>query len=283
LKNKKDFHSFVQNWRAIKKGFPSMTVRQSVFIGIYFILSCASASGGELVISGVYMGKNVYFQNPLCGPTSSFSTRSVYVNGILKVTNPTTSAFEVDLSNLAINSAIEIKLIYNENCSPEIINPQVIRPKHSFYFQKFNVAEDSISWITNGESGIHKFMIEKRENNTWIIFKSCDGNGNQENRYSLNVTHNTGENQYRIKYISGEGKIFYSGILAFNNDKEPVTFYPQRVTNKITLSRIAAYQIVDTQGNILFKGKDKEIMLKNLNPGLYYLVVDNRTEKFIKK
>ena len=117
-----------------------MPIRLFVFISFCIIFSYTGSFGGELVISGVYMGKNVYVQNPSCGTASTFSTRMVYVNGILKVTNPTTSAFEVDLSNLSINTAIEIKIVYNENCTPEIINPQVIRPKNSFFFTKKPIA-----------------------------------------------------------------------------------------------------------------------------------------------
>ena len=146
-----------------------------------------------------------------------------------------------------------------------------------------NVDNDSLSWQTTGEEGIHKFLIEKRKNDNWLIVQTADGKGESSNFYSLNITPDIGENQYRIKYIDGTGKTFYSGVATFTDNDEPVTFSPQDVSDKITLSRVAQYKVFDPNGNLLTSGKDKEISLNDLSPGLYYLVINNRTEQFVKK
>ncbi|MFN0049023.1 MAG: T9SS C-terminal target domain-containing protein, partial [Cytophagales bacterium] len=62
-----------------------------------------------------------------------------------------------------------------------------------------------------------------------------------------------------------------------------VTFFPKRVANKIYLSRDADYEIIDGYGNPLMKGKGKEIVCETLSEGVYYLNIDNKTEKFLKK
>jgi hypothetical protein len=67
------------------------------------------------------------------------------------------------------------------------------------------------------------------------------------------------------------------------NDVEPISFFPTLVVDKITLSRESDYTVVDAYGNQIANGKGVEIDLINLKEGLYFLYVDNREEKFVKK
>ena len=74
-----------------------------------------------------------------------------------------------------------------------------------------------------------------------------------------------------------------SQVFEYFNDVEPISFYPTLVDDKITLSRETDYSVVDSYGNQITKGKGKEITLNNLKAGLYFLYVDNREERFVKK
>ncbi len=201
-----------------------MAIRRQLVI-IFFLgaLSCTFAFGNELIISGVYLGKNVYVNNPPCGTSDEFTTRYVYVNGKLKISNPTTSTFEVDLSGFPLNSNIEIRIIYDKDCAPELINPQVIKQKSNFNFERITLTKDSLQWQTAGEKGIQKFLVERRIKNDWLIVQSCDGKGSDQNSYSLNVIENPGQNQYRLKYIDKDGKSFFSGVATYINNKCSVT------------------------------------------------------------
>ncbi len=191
-----------------------------IFIGL---LSSKFAFGNEIVISGVYLGKNIYIENPPCGANTEFTTQYVYVNGKLKISNPTTSTFEVDLSEFPLNSSIEIRIVFDNNCPPQLINPQVIKPKSSFNFEKISLTGDSLQWQTSGEEGIQKFLVERRIKNDWLIVQSCDGKGNEHDSYSLNIMESPGANQYRLKYIDKDGKSFFSGVATYISNKSSVT------------------------------------------------------------
>ncbi len=260
-----------------------MRNRQIVLTAFFVIGSLHFLYGNEMILKGVYLGKNLYFENPVCGPDSSFSTRYVFVNNVLKLTNPTSSTYEVDLSEYPLNSDLEIKIVYTDGYMPEAINPQVIKPKSLFNFEKLDINEDSLTWVTAGEKGIHKFLIERRKDDNWLIVQTCDGKGAAVNRYSMGISLDLGENRYRVKYIDGNGKSFYSGVVSLFNNKSPVTFSTQDSSDKITLSRIAQYKVFDPDGRLLSSGKDKEIKLDSLKPGIYYLMINNRTESFVKK
>lgn len=186
----------------------------------------------ELVISGVYLGKNLYIQNPSCNESSEFSTQYVYVNGELKVENPTTSTFEIDLSDFSVNAPLEIKIVYGESCVPQLINPQVIKPKDNFNFEKVAAINDSLAWETIGEKGVHKFLIEKRTNDNWLIIQACDGKGLAKNQYRIKLDGKSGDNMFRLKYIDGNGRTFYSPVVNYNPEKEAVEFSTERFSNK---------------------------------------------------
>jgi hypothetical protein len=251
---------------------------------LFVILLPGQLSAQELVVNGVYQGKNIFIQNPSIQEDNTYCIQAVYLNGLLVIQNPTTSAFEVDLSDLELNDEVNLKIFHNKSCLPKIINPQVIRPKDNFRFVDFSINESGISWEVEGEKEVIRYFIEKRINNKWIIVQSSNAvNRAGTVKYHVEVSHEAGDNQYRIKSILNGGKYLYSGIMTFVSSREPVSFYPERVTSKITLSRATDYEVLDVNGNLLAKGKEKEISVENLSPGLYYLVIENRTEKFIKK
>ncbi len=269
------------------------------FSGVLFLfLFSMSASGDELVVSGVYQGKNVFFQNPSSSDGKSFCVDSVYLNDQFIIHSPKNSAFEVDLSGLAIDEPVNIRVVYKAGCEPKLINPQVIRLKSRFDFTDLGIGEDHISFKTSGDSETTRYFIEKRFNDKWIIIASAEATGNkeeqtgedlsnnhpvQEYNYYLKIDHDPGINRYRVKAIMSNGKSYYSGIMNYRSGEEPISFYPERVSDKITFSRETDYKVLDTEGNLLVKGKEKEIMVEDLSPGLYYLIIGNRIEKFIKK
>lgn len=243
---------------------------------------CAQVT--EYTITGEYQGKNIYVQNPLSKDKINFCTTEVFLNDQLINTSPKTSAFEIDLSNMEISSMVFIRITHKQGCIPKLINPQVIRSKSKFQF--INVIADglSIHWSTVGEMPHSKFFVEHYRNKKWENIEIVSGLGSFEtNLYNLKPKHHTGDNKYRIKYVQNNGKIFFSRVFDYFNDVEPISFYPALVVDKILLSRESDYSVVDSYGNEITKGEGKEIALNSLKSGLYFLYVDNREEKFVKK
>lgn len=259
-------------------------MKYGIFFLAVFILNQGYSQIEEYTVTGEYQGKNIYVQNPLYKDKINFCTTEIYLNEQLIHTAPKTSAFEVDLSHFEIGKPVFIKIMHKEGCLPKVINPQVIRSKSKFQF--LNVIADplSIHWSTVGELPYGKFFIEHYRNKRWDNIEVITGGGSFENNlYNLKPNHHTFDNKYRIKYIQNDGKIFFSRVFDYFNDVEPISFYPTLVVDKITLSRESDYSVVDSYGNEMTKGKGEEILLGNLKSGLYFLYIDNREEKFVKK
>ncbi len=251
---------------------------------LFLITSVLQVYGQEMTITGVYQGKNLYLQNPPLSNGLSFCTIAVYLNDELVISKPSTTAFEIDLSKSELNEPIVIRILHEATCVPKVINPQVIRQKSPFRFVDILPDSAGIHWVTEGEEEIIRYFIEKRINDNWIIVSSAEaGDAGNMNQYHVKLAHSSGVNQYRIKGIISGNEYVYSGIMNYHSGEAPVSFYPERVSSKITLSRETDYEVLDVHGNLLVKGKEKEISVEDLSPGLYYLVIENRMEKFIKK
>jgi len=167
---------------------------------------------------------------------------------------------------------------------PKIINPQVVRSKSKFQFLAVNADALSVHWSTLGELPYGKFIIEHYKNKSWVNIKIVTGKGSFEaNQYDVEPTHHSGDNKYRIKYEQSDGKVFFSQVFQYFNNEEPISFFPALVIDRITLSRASDYAVVDSYGNEIVKGSGVEIELNQLKAGLYFLYVDNREEKFVKK
>lgn len=237
----------------------------------------------EFVITGIYNGKNLYVQNPLSSNMKDYCTREVWVNGRQIFSNPRSSAFTVNLSHLGEQEPVTVRIVYANGCAPKIINPQVIRTRNDFRYLTIQVDSNKLEWLTTGELESGKFFIEKLKDFQWQAVGSQEALGEENSRYQAAVEHHSGENKYRLKYLQGDGETFYSSVQVYKPATEPITFAPTRVSDKIYLSQETAYEVTDARGNQLLKGNGKEIKLGHLTSGLYYLIFDNRKEKFYKK
>lgn len=250
------------------------------------LLIASTVKAGILTLSGVYQGKNLYVQNPFTGNMKDFCTNDVYVNDKLVMSNVQSSAYEIDLSHLKEQDPVTVKITHKDDCKPKILNPQVIKATSSFAFASFQVEKDKIVWVTKGEKMNGRHFVEHFVNNSWIIVKEVAGKSSAiiNTYHEPASSHHSGLNKYRIKYLESDGQVFYSQVVEFVSDLPPVEFYPKRVTDKIYLTpREADYELLDAYGNVVRKGRGKEINMSDLTTGVYYLNVDNKTHKLFKK
>jgi len=254
------------------------------FLLLSLILFVTGAKAGILTVSGVYQGKNLYVQNPFTGNMKDFCTNDVFVNDVKVMTNIQSSAYEIDLSNLKLNDPVTVKITHKDDCKPKILNPQVIRASSNFQFSSFNIDPESITWATKGEKPRGKFFVEHFINNSWVTVKEVSGKeSGMLNNYEIKAAHHSKLNKYRIKYLESDGQVFYSQVIEFNSDLPAISWYPKRITDKIYLSREADFEVLDAYGNVVRKGVGKEINMADLSAGVYYLNVDNTTNKVLKK
>lgn len=241
--------------------------------------------GAELVLSGAYQGKDVFVQNPFNRSTSTFCTQAVYVNDRKVFDQPNVSAYKIDLSHLEINDLVIIRIVHSEGCKPRIVNPQVLqKTSDGFTFISSEADHNSLSWSAEGETGQGNYYIEQKafEIDWHIIDTVADRGSGRLNTYTIPAPHQKGENSYRVSYHDEDNNINYMVEMAFTKG-DKITFYPEIATTTITLSDTASYVITDFFGKEVKKGEGVEIFVNDLRPGEYYLNIQNRKERFVKK
>ena len=258
-----------------------MIMKTKLLILLVMLFVALQAKAGEITLSGVYLGKNLYVQNPFMVDKMKYCTESVFLNGKQIITNPKNSSFEIDLSKNAINSPITIKIVHSDGCKPKIINPSVIKGSTTFQFTDFTVESTLIRWASKGEATASTFYIEKFENNNWRNLRTVSAQNAVG--YAIEAKHTAGVNKYRIKYTESNGKSLYTQPIDFTATAESVRFFPKNVANKIYFTSETTYEILDLKGTSVKKGKGKEIDATAMRRGVYYLNFDGKTEKFLKK
>ncbi len=252
---------------------------------VFSLISNGLLWAGEIVLSGAYQGKDIFVQNPWNRSTSGFCTQAVYVNDRKVLENPRVSAFKIDLSYLTPNDLVVIRIEHAEGCRPTIINPYVLKAVTDFKFLSVEVDNNSIRWVTVGEKEEGQFNLEQlSEDQEWLMMDKVEARkGLSQNLYARPASHRKGENTYRVKYETSGGHLTYSLEVYYTHTDSLITFQPAIATSTITLSDSTEYRILDFQGKVVKKGNGRNILLTELRPGEYYLEIQNRREKFIKR
>lgn len=255
----------------------------------YILLFFASfiASGETLVVKGIFLGTNLYVRNPFTQTGKGFCVYEVIVNGQTTSDEIKSSAFEIDLShyNLKIGDPVSIILRHQKDCTPQIINPEAIKPQSTFTIKKASVDEKEIlHWTTSGELGSIPFVVEQFRWNKWITIGLVEAKGvPTQSNYNLAVRAHSGENKFRIKQVDYKKIPKYSPSINYISNKQTVTYSPKRVKDSITFSSPTLYEIYDSYGNIVFKGYGEKINVSELQQGDYYINFDNEMSTFKKR
>lgn len=256
---------------------------KAYFLILVFFVSTSSVFSGELVLSGTYGGKDLYVRNPFNRNTNSFCTGEVYVNDRKVYDNPRVSAFKIDLSYLRVNDLVVVRITYADGCEPKVVNPQVLQTPETFQFLSTVVDNNAISWTTLGESN-GRYIVEHADSaRKWYEVDSiATKNSLSANLYAIPAPHTAGENKYRVRYKNAEMEV-YSVEMFFTFTDNPITFSPLIVTTTLTLSDSTDYVITDFWGKSVKAGRGTEINVIDLKAGQYYLTIQNRKHKFVKK
>lgn len=134
-------------------------VRAIKVIGfLFFFLFNAmvlKASTGVLFLEGIYQGENLYITNPDRESSVGKSIKRITVNGIVASDEIQSSSIEIDLSlyQLEIGDTVEIKIFYDEEFTPKVINPEVLM-----------VSENLLNNNSTSDTKIIKFSIHDSKN-----------------------------------------------------------------------------------------------------------------------
>jgi len=256
------------------------------------IVSFANAqSETSIILQGHYQGRNIYVQNPFGSSGVGFCVTRVTVNGDVTTDEIASSAFEIDFKNfqLGVGEAVEVEIFHQLDCSPKVINPQVLEPQSTFKVAGGDIkvgSDEVLNWKATEETGKLTYIVEQYRWNKWIKVGEVEGEGTEgAHDYKFKVTTHSGENKFRVKQVDYTGKPRMSPAANFNNVTEELTFYPKKLKGakaKITFSQKTLFEIFDSFGNIVKKGYGENVDCGTLKKGLYYLNYDNTNAEFSK-
>lgn len=254
---------------------------------LLLVILCVGNSlySGEIVFSGTYQGKDIYIQNPYNQSTRSFCVASVFVNDRQVLASPKITAIKVDLSYLSLNELVVIRIMHHDSCKPRVVNAHVLKKTGDFQFLTMEADDNSLMWTTRGELPGGGFILEQwTEETDWAVIDTIEAKGGniKNNIYAHSAPHAKGQNKYRVQYVNAEGLRSYSMEAYFTKSKY-ITFHPEIATSTITLSDTAQYKITDYYGKLVKQGEGTEVVVRDLKPGAYYISINNRKSKFIKK
>lgn len=253
-----------------------------LLIIIIFLICSITSQASEIVITGLYKGKDLYLRNPYFAE-EEFCIQSIILNEVEVIKRPRVAAVRLDLSGFKINDKLEITIVHAEGCQPEILNPGDLIFTREFSFESTQVNAKEIAWSSRNETEEAIFILERRTEYGWEkVAEEKPQTGLSTNSYRIPITHKSPQNLYRIAYVRGEKKT-YSPNMEYFADEEPITFSPVNASNKITFSRSAFYEVYDLEGNQIMKGTAKEIIVFPLKKGKYFLYLEGEKHEIFKR
>lgn len=251
---------------------------------LFVLVARMSSLAGEITLTGVYQGKNIFVRNPYIPDQKKFCITGIYVNEVSLSNLPKTSAIQIDLSGFRLNEEITIRIIHNDVCQPLVVNPEAIKRARKFEFLYVQVDDLSINWITTGESPEGVFELEKLKWVGWVKQIQIPGKGQSDNnQYSIEAFHYTGDNTYKLTYTNKDGEIFTSEEASFYSLLDPIVLFPgEKVYDWISLSRETDYEIYNDYDTLMIKGFGDEINVSNLDYGDFYIVLEDEPVRFTR-
>ncbi len=254
-----------------------------LFSLLIICLTAFTANAGQIVLEGNYMGKNVFVKNPFGGAGVGFCVFEVTVNGKLDPAEVNQSAFEVDFSthNLKLGDPVVINIKHKDDCAPEVLNPEVLKPKSTFNAKSISFTDDGIlEWTTDNENGQLDYIVEQFRWNKWVKLGEVKGEGTPGvHNYSFKITPHSGENKVRVKQTDFTGRPRYSKSATYNATVPAVTLDDDKFRGQIEFKGgETLYELYDRYGTIVKKGFGSTVNVENLEKGLYYVSFDNTTK-----
>ncbi len=259
---------------------------KKIILTVLLFILISSAYSGILVIEGKYQNKNIYVQNTYGGSGVGYCAQEVKVNGNITTDEVNSSAFEIDLLALKLKygDKVTIEIIHKDFCKPFVLNAQDLKCLPTFELLSMNINNSGkLTWTAGHENGPLPYIVEQFKWNKWIPVGVVDGVGTPEaHDYEFQVAQHSGENKFRVKQVGFGSLPKYSSAVVLNSTTEKPNYALTKDYNALQFTRETAYELFDDYG-IVKKGFGKEINIKNLKKGKYYLCFDNQITEFEKK
>ncbi len=259
------------------------------FLTIVLVFSGLNLKADDMILKGVYQGKDLYIINPMLDIGEEYCAYEVFVNDkkFEDVINSSAFRISLDYVGLQFGQEYEVVIKHHEDCTPKLVNPEVLKPLCTYEVVSQVLGYDNVlKFVTDNESGKLPFHVEEFRWGKWIEVGRIPGEGGPGRRnYSQKVYPYNGENRYRVYQVDHLNRKFYSDEMVFNIEKEPVTVTTKltKVAKEIAFSSYTYYAVIDEFGEELISGTGDVVDVSNLKKGEYFLNFENEYVVFKKK
>ena len=115
-----------------------------IFTAALFFLAGQALATNEIIVNGLYHGKNLLIQNPLSRNSQGYCIQEIYVNDHLVLQNIKISAVEIELGQFELYDRLTIRITHREGCEPYLLNPEAIVFKREFTYHSIRINADSL-------------------------------------------------------------------------------------------------------------------------------------------
>ena len=257
-------------------------MRKLFFLILLIHLTHAHAQDVEMKLNGIYLGKNIYVQNPPVDTSGHFCVTKVVVNGE-QIHFENSSAFVVQLDSLHLKNgdSLQVSIFHSHGCMPKILNNDDDIPLGTVDF--ISIEADSnglVRWKTKNELHRLPFVIESFQWNKWVKVGEVDGKGGSDlNDYSFQIPYpHSGENKIRVKQVSISGIPRISHSTTFTSKVRKVKILDIHCgLAEVNFNENTMWELYDHYGNLLKIGPGNVIDMKSLPQGGYFVNYDNET------
>ena len=122
-------------------------MKKILISSLLIAISSLSSIGGEILLEGIFQGKNLYVMNPFSSSGVGFCVYEVTVNGQITTDEINSSAFEIDLSifQFKLGDKLIVEIKHKENCKPKVLNPEILKPKSTFNITIIKVEDGKLN------------------------------------------------------------------------------------------------------------------------------------------
>lgn len=260
-------------------------MKLKILLSIVFQIITVFVFAQDVSIDGIYSGKNLFVLNPSVG--EGFCVTEVRVNGKKTRDEVNSNSFEIDFSLMNIEEGrnVHVQIFQKANCKPSIINPEILqkKPNLSIINAKVN-RKGFLTWEVQSNFLEGLFTIEQFRWQKWVKAGEVKTEDTVSLRnYALEVSPNTAQNIFRIKFTDKHGNETISKEIKYTLPGKEIMIVNEKVKNRIVFTSVTMYEIIDETGNLILNGNDKYIDTSALPKGKYFINYDNKTETFTKK
>ena len=262
-------------------------MKKDILILSLIVVAFVAKASSVLIVEGKFQNKNIYIQNSFGSNGVGFCATEIRVNGQITTDEVNSSAIEIDLSamNIKPGQKVVIEISHKSDCTPVVLNPEVLKPRPTFEVVSMNINNSGIlKWTAKNESGSLPYVIEQFKWNKWVYVGEVQGVGTAENHdYSFQISTHSGENKFRVKQVGLGATPKVSSPVIINSGTDKPSYMITKDNKAIQYTIETDFEIYDAFGSVVKKGFGKQTDIANLPKGKYYLCYDNQVSEFDKK